>query len=91
MSLDEVRKVLECFDKDKNPGPNGWTLKIFLGFFDVMEGDLLDVVEESRTSEREFGGLNATFISFQKGIILLPYKILGLFLFAIWPIKSQLK
>lgn len=30
VTLDEVRKVLEGFEKPKSLGPNGWTVEFFL-------------------------------------------------------------
>jgi len=43
----ELSVVLHSFQKDKSPGPDGWPIEFFLGFFELIGGDLLKVVEES--------------------------------------------
>lgn len=63
VSMDELKTTLHSFQKDKSPGPDGWTIELFLGFFDVMGEDLLKVVEESRRSGRIHAPINATFIA----------------------------
>lgn len=68
VTLVEVRKVLEGFEKAKSPGPDGWTIEFFLDFFYVLGDDLLAVVEESILKGMVFGALNATFI------IMIPKK-----------------
>ena len=47
ISLEEIQKVLFRFSKDENPIPNGWTIELFLAFFDIMGKDLLEVAEFS--------------------------------------------
>ena len=54
---------MKSFEKDKSPGPNGCPVEFFLGFFDLVGGDLLPVVESSRVSRRVDNSLNSTFIS----------------------------
>jgi hypothetical protein len=46
---EELWEVLKLFAKDKSLGPDGWTVEFFLHFFDLVGGDLLEVVEDSRT------------------------------------------
>jgi hypothetical protein len=48
ISLDEVLKNLKGFKCSKILGPDGWTVKFFLAFFDLVGNELLEVVEESR-------------------------------------------
>ena len=33
VSMEELSRVLHSFQKDKSPGPDGWTVDFFLGFF----------------------------------------------------------
>lgn len=47
---DELLSVMNSFKKDKSPGPNGWMIKFFIHFYDLVKKDLLSMVEESRTS-----------------------------------------
>ena len=49
VTMEELSDVLKGFAKDKSPGPDGWTIKFFLFFFDLVGPDLLDMVEDSRT------------------------------------------
>lgn len=63
MTLLEIRKVMECLAKDKSPGLDGWTVEIFIAFFDLMGHDLLEVLEESRIIGKFGGVLNATFVA----------------------------
>lgn len=32
VTLEEIKKVLEGFEKKKNPSRDGWTIKLFLEF-----------------------------------------------------------
>jgi hypothetical protein len=60
---EEVLEVLRGFTKDKSPGPDGWTVEFFLHFFDLIVGDLLEAVEDSRLSGMVNRSLNSTFIA----------------------------
>jgi hypothetical protein len=61
--LEEVKAVLLLFKKEKSMGPDDWTTKFFVYFFDLDREDILAMVEESRTSGAIPGGLNATFLT----------------------------
>ena len=39
--VDEIENVIKLFSKDKSPGPNGWTIELFLRIFDIRETILL--------------------------------------------------
>jgi hypothetical protein len=60
---DELKETLQSFQKDKSPGPDGWTIEFFRGFYDLIGIDLLKVIEESRTNGRIHGPFNSTFIA----------------------------
>lgn len=49
ISKGELLKALHSFQKDKSPGPNGWPIEFYLGLYYIIRGDLLKVVEESRS------------------------------------------
>jgi cytoplasmic iron level regulating protein YaaA (DUF328/UPF0246 family) len=36
VTLEELKDVMNNFQKDKIPGPDRWTIEFFLGFFDVI-------------------------------------------------------
>jgi hypothetical protein len=59
----ELNETLQIFQRDKSPGPDGWTIKFFRGFYDLLSKDLLKVIEESRTNGRIHGPFNSNFIS----------------------------
>lgn len=49
--------------KDKSPGPDGWTVELFIHFFELIGDELTEVVEESRGKGEVFSPFNATFIA----------------------------
>ena len=59
----EVHNVLKGFAKDKIPRPNGWSVILFLAFFDIMGQDLVDLVNETKISRKVACALSATFIT----------------------------
>jgi hypothetical protein len=60
---EEVKETLQIFQKDKIPGPDGWTIEFFRGFLDLIGTNLLKVIEESRINGRIHGPFNTNFIS----------------------------
>jgi len=60
---EELKEVLHRLQKDKIPSPDGWTIEFFLGFYELINMDILDVVEKSRSQGNMHAPLNATFIS----------------------------
>jgi hypothetical protein len=59
----ELKDTLQSFQKDKSPSPDDWTIEFYLGFFDLIGGDILKVIEESRLNDRIHNPLNTTFIA----------------------------
>jgi hypothetical protein len=55
--------VLTSFKKDKIPGPNGWIVELFLGFFGMLGDDLLRVVEEMSLKGIFLGSIDPTSTS----------------------------
>jgi hypothetical protein len=51
----EIWEVLKSFAKDKIPGPDGWIVEFFLHFFDLVGVELLEMVEDTRTSGKVIG------------------------------------
>jgi hypothetical protein len=51
------------FQTSKIPGPYGWTIEFFLGFFDLLGQDILRLVEEIRLTGQIPLSLNSTFIT----------------------------
>ena len=48
VSKQELLVVMHSFQKGKSLGPDGWPIKFYLGFFDLLGNDILKVVKESR-------------------------------------------
>ena len=63
LTEEELKDVLGSFQKDKSPGPDGWTIDFFLGLFDFLGRDLLKVVEDSRLAGWIPASFNSTFIA----------------------------
>jgi hypothetical protein len=60
---EEILEVLRGFTKDKSPGPDGWTVEFYLHLFDLLVGDLVEVVEEFRVAGSVNRSINSTFIA----------------------------
>jgi hypothetical protein len=63
VTKEELKAILYTFKKAKSPRPNGWTVEFYLGFYDLLEVELLRVIEESRLYRKVLGALNSTFIA----------------------------
>jgi hypothetical protein len=63
VTLIKLESILKMFKKEKSSGPDGWSVELYLHFFEIMGEDLLDLVEETRTSGRINGSINSTFIA----------------------------
>jgi hypothetical protein len=61
--MEELQSVFNSFKRNKSPGPDGWPLEFFIGFFEKLEEELLRVIEELRRSRRMLAAFNATFIA----------------------------
>jgi len=60
---DELKEALNSFQKDKSPGPDGWTIEFFQELYEFLGKDILRVVEDSRQSGRIPASMNSTFIA----------------------------
>jgi hypothetical protein len=63
VTLAELEAILKLFKKEKSPGPDGWTVELYLHFFEIMGEYLLALVEETRLSGHISGSINSTFIA----------------------------
>jgi hypothetical protein len=63
VTLEELKAVLNSFQKDKIPGLDGWIIEFFLGFFDSIGQDIQSLVEETRLTGQMPLSLNSTFIA----------------------------
>ena len=63
VSKEEVEAAMKTMGKEKSPGPDGWTIELFLHFFDLIGPDITEVVEESRRKGEIYKPFNSTFIA----------------------------
>ena len=47
LSLEEIKKVLVSFEKNKTPGEDGFTVEFYEAFFDMLQDDLLNSYNEA--------------------------------------------
>lgn len=50
VSKEEFKLVKALLKRDKSPGPDGWPIEFFIGFYELLEEDLIKVIEEVRNS-----------------------------------------
>jgi hypothetical protein len=62
-TLQEIWEVLKSFAKDKILGPDGWTVKVFLQFFDLVGSKQLEVVEDTRSCGKVIISVNSNFLT----------------------------
>ena len=62
VSEEEVKATLHSFQKDKSPGPDGWTVEFFLAGYDSIGPYLLHLVEETRKNGVLHLPLNSTLL-----------------------------
>ena len=62
ISEEEIRHTLHSFQKGKISGLDGFTVEFYLGFYDLIKKDILEVVRESQESGKFMGRLKETFL-----------------------------
>ena len=63
VTLDEVKETLKLFVKDKSPGTDGWMVEFFGHCFDLLESEISEAVEESRSNRAVDELLNMAFLN----------------------------
>lgn len=63
VTMEELEATIKWFKKDKNPGPDGWSIEFYIAFFDILAIDLLKVIELCRQDGRVSSALKSTFIA----------------------------
>eukprot|EP00253_Pinus_taeda_P009383 PITA_09383 len=59
----KIGRNLKWFKKDKSPGPDGWPVEFYFASLELLGGDLLVVIEESRTSGYIHPHINFTYLA----------------------------
>jgi hypothetical protein len=58
----ELQEVLYSFQKNKSPSLDGWTMEFFLGFYELIGKELLQVVEEDWMEVHILSPIHSNFI-----------------------------
>jgi hypothetical protein len=59
----EEREVIKGMDRDKAPGPDGFTLAFFQDCWEVVKGDFMEIFAEFHAQGKFVKSLNSTFLS----------------------------
>jgi len=59
----EVEGILKLMQKNKSPGPDGWTVDLFQHFYETIGNELTKVVKESWIKGEIYEPFNSTFIA----------------------------
>lgn len=63
ISMDELKKALDCMEPDKAPGPDGFTARFLQSCWSTINKDLLRMVRKSQYFAKIGGSTNSTFLS----------------------------
>eukprot|EP00253_Pinus_taeda_P018044 PITA_18044 len=63
VTLEELEGILKWFKNDKSSGPDGWPIDFYSAFYNFMVVDLLQVIEEFRSTGWMYNAINTTFIA----------------------------
>ena len=47
LTMDEIKKVVKLFQRNKTPGDDGFSIKFYETFLDLLGGNLLDCYNEA--------------------------------------------
>jgi hypothetical protein len=62
----ELEAVLTSFKREKSHKSDGWIVELFIGFYKMLEYEILRVVEETRSFGKIPRALNYIFIALIK-------------------------
>lgn len=68
ISVDKIKNVVWSYGSEKAPGPDGFTLKFFKKYWEIIKGDVLGAVKHFERWGKISRGCNASFISFSTKI-----------------------
>lgn len=63
VTKEEILEVLKSFKRDKSVVPDGWSIEIFIHFFEIFKNNLLMMMEESRIRGNINPHTNSTYIA----------------------------
>lgn len=63
VSLGELEATIQVFQRDKSSGPDGWSTKFYLAFFDLLGQEILKVINHCCLSRKIPTTIKSTFIA----------------------------
>jgi len=63
ISLEEVEEAVNSIPNDKVPGPDGFTIKFYKAYWEIVKSDVWDMVEDSWHSSSILKSINSTFLA----------------------------
>eukprot|EP00253_Pinus_taeda_P014894 PITA_14894 len=63
ISMDELKKALDCMEADKAPGPDGFTARFLQSCWSTINKDLLRMVRKSQYCAKIGGSTNSAFLA----------------------------
>ena len=63
ITLNEVTHTLDFFGQDKSPGPDGWTVKFYRHFLNILGKEIAMAIDEVRSHRKIRESLNSTFLT----------------------------
>eukprot|EP00253_Pinus_taeda_P001985 PITA_01985 len=63
ISLDELKKALDCMEPNKAPGPDGFTARFLQSCWPIINKDLLRMVRKSQSCSKIGGSTNSAFLA----------------------------
>lgn len=63
ITLEELEATMRGFQRDKSPGPDGWSIEFYLAFFELLGQDLLKVINHCSLTGHIPSAIKATFIA----------------------------
>eukprot|EP00253_Pinus_taeda_P008795 PITA_08795 len=63
ISMDELKKALDCMEPDKAPGPDGFTARFLQSCWSTINKDLLRMVRKSQSCSKIGGSTNSAFLA----------------------------
>jgi hypothetical protein len=59
----ELKETLRSFQEDKSSRPYGWPIEFYIGFYEFLGFNILQVVEETRRNGMMHPPFNTTFLA----------------------------
>ncbi|GKA88532.1 RNA-directed DNA polymerase, eukaryota, reverse transcriptase zinc-binding domain protein [Tanacetum coccineum] len=78
VSNDEIKDAMYSIDDNKAPGPDGYTIKFYKKAWNIIGGDVCNVVKEFFRKRKLLGELNATLITLVPKLFTIVMEVFNL-------------